>query len=53
MANVDTNQLERWVVAGQQVREFNEFLSLDARVDVTVFPFFDGISEVRWKKFGN
>ncbi|KAI0434085.1 S-adenosyl-L-methionine-dependent methyltransferase [Xylaria sp. FL1042] len=46
-ANVEVDKLDHWNAAGRLVRDFNEFLSNDSRVRVTLLPFFDGIAEVR------
>jgi hypothetical protein len=47
-ANIDTNDIPHWVEAGELVRQFNSFVAGDPRVHVTMLPFFDGLSEIRW-----
>ncbi|KXT18078.1 hypothetical protein AC579_4530 [Pseudocercospora musae] len=42
--------LGHWEDAGLLVREFNDFVASDRRVDVTVLPIFDGVSEIRLKR---
>jgi len=49
VANIDSAKTEHWTEAGSMVREFNTFVASDARICVTMLPFFDGISEIRMK----
>lgn len=35
---------------GKAFMQFNEFVYSDSRVDVTVLPLFDGISQIKWKQ---
>lgn len=39
-----------WTACGQALQQFNTFVVSDPRVDVTVLPLFDGISQIKWKE---
>lgn len=41
-----------WTACGQALQQFNAFVASDPRVDVTVLPLFDGISQIKWKEAG-
>ena len=45
-ANIDAAKRDHWANAGRLVNDFNHFVAKDPRVVVSVFPFFDGISEI-------
>lgn len=49
LVNIDHARLDHWNEAGRIVDDFNAFVATDTRVLVTVWPFFDGISEIRLK----
>ena len=38
-----------WTACGAALAQFNDFMVKDDRVDVTVLPLFDGISQIKWK----
>jgi predicted O-methyltransferase YrrM len=38
-----------WTACGRALAKFNEFVANDGRVDVTVLPLFDGVSQIKWK----
>ena len=38
-----------WTECGKALREFNDFVAHDARVDVTMLPLFDGVTMIKWK----
>jgi hypothetical protein len=48
-SNIKPDELEHWIRSGLLVREFNDFVKGDNRIDVVVLPFFDGISEITLK----
>lgn len=48
-ANIDPAKIDHWIEAGKLVTEFNSFVAGDKRISVIMLPFFDGISEIRWK----
>ncbi|MCJ1367963.1 hypothetical protein MMC16_007101 [Acarospora aff. strigata] len=39
-----------WTACGRALARFNEFVVNDGRVDVTVLPLFDGVSQIKWKE---
>lgn len=38
-----------WIECGTALRDFNNFVAHDSRVDVTMLPLFDGVSMIKWK----
>ena len=38
-----------WTACGKALAQFNSYVVNDPRVDVTVVPVFDGISQIKWK----
>ena len=38
-----------WTKCGQALDQFNSYIANDPRVDVTVIPVFDGVSQIKWK----
>lgn len=49
-SNIDPANIDHWIQAGRLVDEFNSFVANDPRLNVTVFPFFDGVSEISLKQ---
>ncbi|OIW29125.1 S-adenosyl-L-methionine-dependent methyltransferase [Coniochaeta ligniaria NRRL 30616] len=45
--NIDPAKLDHWKQSGQVVLDFNAFVAADPRVTVTIWPFFDGIAEIK------
>lgn len=48
-ANIDGARLDHWNEAGKLVVDFNAYIAADPRITVTIWPFFDGISEIKLK----
>ncbi|CAI7592951.1 unnamed protein product [Penicillium viridicatum] len=48
-ANIDRARLDHWNEAGKLVVDFNAYIAADPRITVTIWPFFDGISEIKLK----
>lgn len=38
-----------WTKCGQALEKFNSYVASDLRVDVTILPLFDGVSQIKWK----
>ncbi|KAI9870081.1 MAG: hypothetical protein M1830_004707 [Pleopsidium flavum] len=38
-----------WTDCGKALDQFNTFVASDPRVDVTMLPLFDGVSQIKWK----
>lgn len=38
-----------WTKCGQALDKFNSYIASDPRVDVTIIPVFDGVSQIKWK----
>lgn len=38
-----------WVECGKALDKFNTYVANDPRIDVTMLPLFDGVSQIKWK----
>ncbi|KAI9835616.1 MAG: hypothetical protein M1837_003705, partial [Sclerophora amabilis] len=38
-----------WTECGKALDHFNKYVASDPRVDVTMLPLFDGVSQIKWK----
>lgn len=47
LANIGPDKLAHWKYSAKVVDDFNAFVAADTRVTVTMWPFFDGIAEIK------
>ena len=39
-----------WETNGEALRVFNKGLVKDPRIDVTILPLFDGVTQIKWRR---
>ncbi|MCJ1360923.1 hypothetical protein MMC16_000018 [Acarospora aff. strigata] len=47
--HLDPKVRDYWLACGKALAHFNTYVASDPRVDVTMLPVFDGVSQIKWK----
>ncbi len=47
--HLESSKREYWLACGKALDHFNRYVASDDRVDVTMLPVFDGVSQIKWK----